>query len=105
MMRECAINKINKAKPRLVVGSPMCTDWGTMMNFNWPRLSSENDEKRQKEAGKHYRFCVNVYRHQINEGLDYLHEHPMNAKPRQPDQEGVQHTDDAGPVSVRPVHR
>ena len=33
-----------------------------------------------KEARKHSRFCVQIYRHQINSGKYYLHEHPMDAK-------------------------
>ena len=31
-MRRKAINKINEDRPLLVVGSPMCTDWTTMIN-------------------------------------------------------------------------
>ena len=33
-----------------------------------------------KEARKHLRFCVRLYRHQMEQGRYFLHEHPLGAK-------------------------
>lgn len=78
-MRKRAIEKINKDKPLLTVGSPMGTDWSTMANLNWQKKTAEDRTKRMHEARKHLRSCVKTYKHQISEGRYYVHEHPMNA--------------------------
>ena len=78
-MQQRAIDKIKQDKPLLIIGSPMCTDWSTIMNFNWNKLGPEEKEKRMKNARRHLRFCVRVYRHQVSEGRYFLHEHPMGA--------------------------
>ena len=41
MMQRRAIEKINKDRPLLTIGSPMCIDWSSMMNFNWSKLGPE----------------------------------------------------------------
>ena len=79
-MRKKAMDKIRKDKPLLVIGSPMCTDWSSLMSLNWPKMEKEDIKNRMKEARKHLRFCVEVYKHQIENGRYYLHEHPMHAK-------------------------
>ena len=45
-VRQKAMHKIMVDKPLLIVGSPTCTDWSTMMYLNWPRMSEEAREKR-----------------------------------------------------------
>ena len=52
-MREKAINKIKKDRPLLIVGSPMCIEWSSMMNMNWPKMTEEVRAQRMKEARKH----------------------------------------------------
>ena len=79
-MRDRAINKIKRDKPLLIVGSPTCTDWSTIMQLNWPKMKPEDIKRRMKEARRHLRFCVAVYKHQAENGRYYVHEHPMNAK-------------------------
>ena len=79
-MRKKAIDKINKDKPLLIIGSPMCTDWSTMMNLNWDKMSPEEWKRRMRAARKHLRFCVKVYQHQVAEGRYFVHEHPYGAK-------------------------
>ena len=74
------MKNINRDKPLLIVGSPMCIDWSAMMNVNWPRMSAEEKARRMHEALKHLRFCVNIYKHQVSEGRYYVHEHPMSAR-------------------------
>ena len=78
-MRRRAIEKIKADKPLLIIGSPMCTDWSTMMFMNWPRMTQEEKDRRMREARSHLRFCVKIYRHQADQNRYYVHEHPMNA--------------------------
>ena len=78
-MGQRAINKIKRDKPLLIVGSPMCTDWSSMMNMNWPRMTGEERAGRMKESRKHLRFCVKIYKHQSEQNSYYVHEHPMCA--------------------------
>ena len=79
-MRQRVIARINTDTPLLIIGSPMCTDWSSMMNLNWGKMTTEEKERRMKAARKHLRFCVRVYRHQVKEGRDYVHEHPAQAR-------------------------
>jgi hypothetical protein len=78
-MQKRAINKINRDKPLLVTGSPMCTDWSTMIKLNWSKMGPDEKDRRTKVARRHLRFCVKLYQHQANEGRYLLHEHPMGA--------------------------
>ena len=57
-MRARAINKIKRDRPLLIIGSPMCTDWSSMMNLNWGKMGAEEKERRLKAARRHLRFCV-----------------------------------------------
>ena len=81
-MRKRAIDKINKDKPLVIIGSPACTDWSTMMNINWPRMSAEDKARRMKEARMHLRLCATVYKHQAEAGRYFVHEHPQHASSR-----------------------
>ncbi len=49
-VRKRAVIKINKDKPLLSVGSPMCTDWGAMMNINRPKMTAEEKARRMHDA-------------------------------------------------------
>ena len=73
------MEKIRRDKPSLVIGSPTCTDWSTLMNFNWGKLGAEENKRRMKDARGYLRFCVKVYQHQVKEGRYYTHGHPMGA--------------------------
>ena len=79
-MRRRAVQKINKDKPLLIIGSPMCTDWSSMMNLNWGKMTEEQKEKRMTSARSHLRFCVKIYKHQVKENRYYVHEHPLGAR-------------------------
>ena len=79
-MREKAMRLLKETKPRLLIGSPMCTDWSVLMNLNWGRMSSEERERRMSEARTHLQFVVSMYTRQASEGRYWLHEHPKGAK-------------------------
>ena len=71
--------KVEKEKPGLLIGLPMCRDWSQIMNINWPRMSQEERDARMKEAREHLRFVCTLYRLQHDEGRYFAHEHPQSA--------------------------
>ena len=73
------MGKAAEDNPFLVIGSPLCTDWSTMMNLNWRNMSEEDIESRMKSARKHLKSCIQVYRHQASNNRYFLHEHPSAA--------------------------
>ena len=79
-MRNRAIRKLLQGKPRLLIGSPMCTAYSCMNNINYARMSKEEVDERVAYARKHLEFCIKLYRIQLNEGRYFLHEHPASAK-------------------------
>ena len=79
-MQERAIRKVNRDRPLLIIGSPMCTDWSPMMELNWPKMSPGERDRRMQAARKHFKFCMRIYQYQIDGGRYFLHEHPAQAK-------------------------
>ena len=74
--RKLAMAYVKEKKPRLVIGSPMCTMFSALQN-----LSKWNEEKQIKwcEAREHIRFMIEIYKVQLHEGRWFLHEHPASA--------------------------
>ena len=79
-MRKRLWDKLRKDKPLLVIGSPMCTDWSSMMCLNWPKMKEEEIAARMKAARMHLKFCTQVYRYQADSSRHVLHEHPSAAR-------------------------
>ena len=74
--RDRAWRYVKESKPRLLIGSPMCTMFSKLQSLSpW----NEEKEKRWCEAVKHIQFVVSLYRMQIKEGRYFLHEHPAQA--------------------------
>ena len=76
--RQAAIDYVNKVKPRLVIGSPMCTMFSALQHL------SKNErrpgwEDKFAEAKRHIEFVVELYEIQWRAGRLFLHEHPATA--------------------------
>ena len=52
-MRNRAARKVIEDQPLMVIGSPPCTDWSTIMNLNWHKMSPEEREEKQNNARTH----------------------------------------------------
>ena len=76
--RRCLV-EIAREEPVLVIGSPMCSAFSTLMNWNWPRMTPEKRKECWDRACSHLRFAFAVYRLQREAGRWYLHEHPIGA--------------------------
>ena len=67
-----AMQYIEEQKPKLIIGSPMCTMFSPLQ-----RMSDWNAEKerRWREDRRHLQFIAQVYRTQATQGRWFLHEH------------------------------
>ena len=78
-MRNHAIRKILKDKPKLFIGSPICTPFSQMNNINYSKLKPEEVQQRMEYGRKHLEFCMRPYEIQWSEGRYSFHEHPQAA--------------------------
>ena len=78
-MRNRAARKVIEDKPLLLIGSPPCTNWSSLMNFNWDKMDPKTVEERKRVARVHLEFCAKLYRIQHEVGRYFLHEHPASA--------------------------
>ena len=74
--REAARKYIQRARPKLLIGSPMCTMFSALQNLTaW----TAQKEERLRNAKKHMEFTIEMYRLQLSLGGHVLHEHPTTA--------------------------
>ena len=78
-MKNKAARKVLSDEPLVLIGSPPCTDWSTIMNLNWDKMSPDERTRRRKEARAHLEFSAKLYRIQVASGRYFLHEHPQSA--------------------------
>ena len=57
-MRNAAVRKVIRDKPRLLIGSPMCSAFGAMKNMNYARMTTEERQQRMAYGRKHLEFCA-----------------------------------------------
>ena len=63
-------------RPKLVIGSPMCTMYSALQNLTpW----TPEKTRRWREDRQHLQFMCQVYAWQANRGAWFLHEHPASA--------------------------
>lgn len=78
-MRLKAMRLLKREKPRLLVGSPMCTWFSKLMALNRARMGEDKYQAGLEEAKAHIEFVCQLYREQIRMGGYILHEHPEGA--------------------------
>ena len=78
-MRNAAIRKLLKDRPRLFIGSPMCGPSSSMNNINYSRMLDAEKEQRIAYGKKHWEFCMTLYELQWRGGRYFVHEHPATA--------------------------
>ena len=84
-MRNKAAWKLIQDKPRLLIGSFICTTFSTMNNVNYTRMSKEEVKQRMDYGRRHLEFCAGLYDIQWREGRYFLHGHPQAASSWQED--------------------
>ena len=71
-----ALRYIEEHKPKLIIGSPMCTMFSPLQRMTrW----TEEKQRRWREDRRHLQFMAQVYRIQALQGRWFLHEHPATA--------------------------
>ena len=71
-----AVNYIEKEKPMLLIGSPMCTAFSQLQRLN---AKNAHSVTKMKEAINHMKFVTKLYGMQADAGRLFLHEHPATA--------------------------
>ena len=74
------IKMITEGKPLFVIGSPPCTALSSMQNLNKGKRDPKVVEKEIAEAEAHVRFCITLYKIQVENRRYFIHEHPAGAK-------------------------
>ena len=83
--RDRARQLFRQTRPKLLIGSPMCTFFSSLMDLNWKRMGKEKSRRCWREAVGHLEFCVEPYKEQMAAGRLFLHEHPLGASSWQVD--------------------
>ena len=66
--RQRCRERLRAERPWLVIGSPPCTWWSSLMELNRPKMSAPEIERREIEAKTLLHFACEVYRQQLREG-------------------------------------
>ena len=75
--RDRAERYVGTHKPLIVIGSPPCTPFSLLQNWN----PETPESKRKWEDGvNHMRFVMKLYRKQLDAGRAFLHEQPATAR-------------------------
>ena len=73
--RRRARKEIEKEKPYVVVGSPLCTAFANFNdNVNYPKMDPREVMRRKTEARTLLDFAVEIYELQMKAGRHFLHE-------------------------------
>ena len=78
-MRQRARHKLKQTKPRLLIGSPMCRAFSSLMVMSAGKRDPEVMRREFVEATVHLEFCIEMYEEQLAGDRYFLHEHPRNA--------------------------
>ena len=78
-MRQQAKKLVIETKPWVLIGSPMCTWFCTLMKLNKARMDPAKYEAERNRAIGHLRFMVELFQLQLDAGRYVLFEHPAGA--------------------------
>ena len=70
---------VQETKPFMLIGSPPCTMFSSLQNLKKYTRDPARFAEKVENAKKHIRFCVELYKMQIEGGRYFLHEHPRRA--------------------------
>ena len=72
--------RVREEGPVLLIGSPMCRAFSTLIELTQAGKPSEVKHKNLVEQFvTHLKFCFRMYEGQRNAGRYFLHEHPWDA--------------------------
>ncbi|MCP2505128.1 MAG: hypothetical protein NLN65_07530, partial [Candidatus Poseidoniaceae archaeon] len=77
--RDKAMDKVLSKEALLIIGSPLCTSFSQLQNWNYQNMKPEKRDKMMREGKQHLEFCMLLYQLQHENGMYFLHEHPYTA--------------------------
>ena len=77
--RNKAMRRWHEERPLFIIGTPMCTAFSILQQWNSPKMDPQAVADKMKDARMHFEFCMNVYRVQTQAGRYFIHEHPQSA--------------------------
>ena len=78
--RRTARKQIEHEKPYIVIGSPPCTTFCALnVRWNYPKMPTEEVEKRKAVGRVLFGFALEIYKLQLKAGRHFRHEHPATA--------------------------
>ena len=75
-MRQEARRLIKEQKPYVLIGSPQCTPYSSLQAMNETKRDPLKVRRERARVDLHLQFVMELYREQMAEGRDFLHEHP-----------------------------
>ena len=70
---------VQRERPLLLIGSPMCAAFSHLQRTNFAKLNKEQSDKIMQHGRKHLEFSMELYKEEQTHGLYFLHEHPATA--------------------------
>lgn len=77
--RIALVIQVKARRPEVLVLSPPCTLFSTLMNLNWCKMPRATREAKFLEGLLHLEFCCLLMDLQISEGRKVVFEHPQSA--------------------------
>ena len=77
MQKKAAVEKVDRDEPGLVVTSPRCTAYSTLLNFG--ACSDEHRKRLTEECDNHLDTALDACEKQLDGGRYFLHEAPHAA--------------------------
>ena len=77
--RQDARELLERSRPGVLIGSPMCTAFSALQALSAHRRTPEENRRLLVEAEVHLRFCCELYERQLKRGAFFVHEHPATA--------------------------
>ena len=78
-MRAKAEDLLDRQKPTVLVGTPLCTAFSTWQFINDKKRDPKVVESEKKAGRVHLAWMCKLYIKQMSEGRLFLHMHPANA--------------------------
>ena len=77
-VQQKVLKMIREEKPQMIIGSPPCSLFSILQNGN-PNNGSKELLEEYEKAKENVRFCIKIYRMQMEAGRMLMHEHPTCA--------------------------
>ena len=70
---------LKRLRPVLLIGSPMCTYFSSLVNLSKEKMGERRFRQLYENALSHLKFACEMYEIQLRKGGYFLHEHPAAA--------------------------